>query len=203
MPNGSVRFDLEDGVATITLDRPETLNSMNDDLMQDLSSALSEVEQNQDVRVAVITGEGRGFCSGADLNNAAETGSDITNGTPAFSDSDFFNPALRSLHQCPVPTVARVHGFAAGGGLGIALACDIQIAVRSTFWIVPDMGATWSLPRRAGRARAMGMAMRGERISAEQAADWGLIWKCVDDENLDSEIQMATETLKPSTITTK
>ena len=73
MPNGSVRFDLEDGVATITLDRPETLNSMNDDLMQDLSSALSEVEQNQDVRVAVITGEGRGFCSGADLNNAAET----------------------------------------------------------------------------------------------------------------------------------
>ena len=153
MPNGSVRFDLEDGVATITLDRPETLNSMNDDLMQDLSSALSEVEQNQDVRVAVITGEGRGFCSGADLNNAAETGSDITNVTPAFSDSDFFNPALRSLHQCPVPTVARVNGVAAGGGLGIALACDIQIAVRSTFFvatfgprlgIVPDMGSTWS-----------------------------------------------------------
>ena len=205
MPNGSVRFDLEDGVATITLDRPETLNSMNDDLMQDLSSALSEVEQNQEVRVAVITGAGRGFCSGADLNNAAETGSDITNVTPAFSESDFFNPALRSLHQCPVPTIARVNGVAAGGGLGIALACDIQIAVRSTFFvatfgprlgIVPDMGSTWSLPRRAGRARAMGMAMLGERISAEQAADWGLIWKCVDDENLDGEIQIATETLK-------
>ena len=205
MPNGTVRFDLEEGVATVTLDRPESLNSMNDDLMQDLSSALSAIEKDENVRVAVITGAGRGFCSGADLNNAAESDSDISNVTPAFSETDFFNPALRSLHQCPVPTIARVNGVAAGGGLGIALACDLQIAVRSTFFvatfgprlgIVPDMGSTWSLPRRAGRARAMGMAMLGERISAEQAADWGLIWKCVDDEKLDDEVRAATAVLK-------
>ena len=95
MPNGTVRFDLEEGVATVTLDRPESLNSMNDDLMQDLSSALSAIEKDENVRVAVITGAGRGFCSGADLNNAAESDSDISNVTPAFSETDFFNPALR------------------------------------------------------------------------------------------------------------
>ncbi|MDG2025066.1 MAG: enoyl-CoA hydratase-related protein [Actinomycetota bacterium] len=205
MPNGVVHFALEDGVGTITLDRPESLNSMNDELMQDLSSALSVVEEDENVRVIVITGNGRGFCSGADLNNAADPDQTMTNVTPAFSPGDFFNPALKALHHCPVPTIARINGVAAGGGLGIALACDITIAVRSTFFvatfgprlgIVPDMGSTWSLPRRTGRARAMGMAMLGDRISAEQAAQWGLIWKCVDDEELDAEVEAATETLK-------
>ena len=118
---------------------------------------------------------------------------------------DVFNPALAALHRCPVPTIARINGVAAGGGLGLALACDITIAVKSTFLvatfgprlgIVPDLGSTWSLPRRAGRARALGMAMLGDRVSAEQAAQWGLIWKCVEDDQLDSEVAATAEILK-------
>ena len=205
MPNGVVQFSVEDRVGTITLDRPESLNSMNDDLMQDISSALALVEEDENVRVLVLTGAGRGFCSGADLNNAANQTEDLDPVDPTGSMGDFFNPALASLHNCSVPTVARVNGVAAGGGLGLALACDVTIAVRSTFFvatfgprlgIVPDLGSTWSLPRRAGRSRAMGMAMLGDRISAEQAAEWGLIWKCVDDDQLDTEVGAATETLK-------
>ena len=205
MPNGVVHYNQDDGVATITLNRPESLNSMSDELMQDLSSALGTVQEDETVRVAVITGEGRGFCSGADLNNAAEQPEQADPNEATESMGDFFNPALAALHNCPVPTVAKVNGVAAGGGMGLALACDVTIAVRSSFFvatfgprlgIVPDLGSTWSLPRRAGRSRAMGMAMLGDRISAEQAADWGLIWKCVDDDQLDAEVAAATDILK-------
>ena len=205
MPNGAVQYGYEDGVATITLNRPESLNSMNDDLMQDISSALKLVNDDDGVRVVVITGAGRGFCSGADLNNAADTDPQATEENPTGSMGDFFNPALAALHQCPVPTIARINGVAAGGGLGLALACDITIAVKSTFLvatfgprlgIVPDLGSTWSLPRRAGRARAMGMAMLGDRVSAEQAAEWGLIWRCVDDDQLDAEVTATAGILK-------
>ncbi|MDP7068230.1 MAG: enoyl-CoA hydratase-related protein [Acidimicrobiales bacterium] len=205
MPNGVVQFSQEDGVATITLNRPESLNSMNDELMQDVSSALGVVQEDESVRVTVITGEGRGFCSGADLNNAAEETEETDSNDSTASMGDFFNPALAALHNCPVPTVARVNGVAAGGGMGLALACDITIAVKSSFFvatfgprlgIVPDLGSTWSLPRRAGRSRAMAMAMLGDRISAEQAAEWGLIWKCVEDDQLDAEVTAATDVLK-------
>ena len=166
---------------------------MNDELMQDINSALTVVQEDETVRVAVITGSGRGFCSGADLNNAADQSEDSDPEDPTESMGDFFNPALAALHNCPVPTVARVNGVAAGGGLGLALACDITIAAESAFFvatfgprlgIVPDLGSTWSLPRRAGRSRALGMAMLGDRITAVQAADWGLIWKCVADDQL-------------------
>ena len=205
MPNGVVQYSQNDGVATITLDRPESLNSMNDELMQDIISALTVVQEDETVRVAVITVSGRGFCSGADLNNAADQSEDSDPEDPTESMGDFFNPALAALHNCPVPTVARVNGVAAGGGLGLALACDITIAAESAFFvatfgprlgIVPDLGSTWSLPRRAGRSRALGMAMLGDRITAVQAADWGLIWKCVADDQLDGEVAAATDILK-------
>lgn len=202
MPNGVVQYSENQGVATITLDRPESLNSMNNELMQDISSALAVVQGDETVRVVVITGSGRGFCSGADLNSASE---DFGPTDPTASMGDFFNPALAELHNCPVPTVARVNGVAAGGGLGLALACDITIAAESAFFvatfgprlgIVPDLGSTWSLPRRAGRSRALGMAMLGDRITAAEAAEWGMIWKCVGDAQLDDEVARATDILK-------
>ena len=209
MPNETVLFDNKDGVATVTLNRPESLNSMNDALMQDISSAMNIVEEDESIRVLVVTGAGRGFCSGADLNEAAlvdegSTGAEVAG---EISMQEFFNPALASIKNCSVPTIARVNGVAAGGGLGIALACDLTIAVKSTFFvatfgprlgIVPDMGSTWSLPMRAGRARAMGMAMLGERIDAAQAEEWGLIWKAVDDDQLDIEVAKATAILRNS-----
>lgn len=202
----TVRFDLDNGVATITLDRPETLNSMNNTLMNDLSAALGLVNDDQGVRVVVLTGAGRGFCSGADLGNAAQPGGEGA-ADPTRGMDESFHPAIRALADCPVPTIARINGVAAGGGFGLALVCDIAIARRSAFFvatfgprlgIVPDLGTTWSLPARVGRARALGITMLGDRINAEQAEDWGLIWKAVDDDQLDAEVARAADTLRRS-----
>ncbi|MDH3680429.1 MAG: enoyl-CoA hydratase-related protein [Acidimicrobiia bacterium] len=197
----TVRYDLVDGVATITLDRPDTLNAMNDDLMVDLNAALERVRADDSVRVLVLTGEGRGFCSGADLSSAAADDGDVDGGDPGDAVADsmdgVFHPPIRLLAELPVPTIARVNGVAAGGGLGLALGCDVAIAARSarfvcTFGprlgIVPDLGTTFHLPHRVGAARARGIAMLGDPISADQAADWGLIWAVVDDERLDEEV---------------
>ena len=200
-PESTVRYELADGVATITLDRPETLNSMNDPLMLDLRAALEHVVDDPTVRAAVLTGAGRGFCSGADLSgvggdDAGDTSTDMGDATATNMD-DVFHPPIRLLNELPVPTIAKVNGVAAGGGLGLALGCDIAVAARSarfvcTFGprlgIVPDLGTTFHLAHLAGAARARGIAMLGEPISAEQAAEWGLIWSVVDDDQLDDEV---------------
>jgi 2-(1,2-epoxy-1,2-dihydrophenyl)acetyl-CoA isomerase len=203
-PNGTVRYALIEGVATITLDRPDSLNSMNEALMRDLRAALGFVDDDERVRVVVLTGAGRGFCSGADLTTV--TALDKADGATVTKIMDgAFHPAIRALIDCPVPTVARVHGVTAGGGLGLALACDIAIAAESAVFlapfgprlgVVPDLGTTWNLPRRIGRARALGMAMLGERIEARQAEQWGLIWKAVHDDKLDAEIAHVTDALR-------
>jgi len=215
MTNGTVLLDIDDEVAVATLNRPDTLNSMTAGLMDDLRQAIESVEQpGSGARVLVITGAGRGFCSGADLSaigpGGAEAGSDqatMAGATATDAMDRHFNPTMRAIKNCVLPTVARVNGVAAGGGLGLALACDIAIAARSadfvaTFGprlgIVPDLGTTWSLPQRAGRARALGMAMLGDRIPAQQAAHWGLIWKAVDDDRLDTEVEAVTSVLKRS-----
>lgn len=195
-----VRYELRDGVATVTLDRPDTLNAMNDPLMLDLDEALERVVADESVRVVVLTGAGRGFCSGADLSSGADAaaGTDRFDGDAVATNmDDVFHPPIRLLSTLPVPTIARVNGVAAGGGLGLAFGCDIAIAARSarfvcTFGprlgIVPDLGTTFHLAHRAGGARARGIAMLGESISAEQAEAWGLIWKAVDDDQLDEEV---------------
>ena len=199
----TVLYDAADGVATATLNRPDTLNAMNNELMDALREAVVRVQDDHSIRVLVVTGNGRGFCAGADL--AQQAGGDAATGE-GEGDGVFIG-AMRALADCPVPTVARVNGAAAGGGLGLALACDITIAARSAFFvatfgprlgIVPDMGATWSIPRRVGRARALGMTLLGDRVSAEQAADWGLIWKVVDDDALDAEVAAVTQVLTRS-----
>ena len=218
MPNGTVQYDVEDGVATVLLDRPETLNSMNDALMLDIQAALARVDADLTVGVVVLTGAGRAFCAGADLNGLGSVPVGEGSETPQTDDrmdaaiaasidgmAEVFNPTMRAVRSCRVPTIARVNGAAAGGGLGLSLACDITIAADSAFFvatfgprlgIVPDLGSTWSLPNRIGQARAMGIAMLGDRIGAPQAAEWGMIWKSVPADELDTAVAEAASVLK-------
>ncbi|NKB97158.1 MAG: hypothetical protein GKR90_01470 [Pseudomonadales bacterium] len=212
MTEHPVLFQAADGVATITLNRPETLNAMNNELMQGITDSLKTVERDHSIRAVVITGQGRGFCAGADLvavanpkTNSQETESESESGGEEGNDT--FNTAMRALMNCPVPTVARINGPAAGGGFGLALACDVTIASHSAFFvatfgpklgIVPDMGATWNIPRRVGRARALGLTLLGTRLSAADAERWGLIWQSVPDDELDQAVTDVVATLKRS-----
>ena len=211
MPNGTVDLEVANGVATITLNRPESLNSMNNHLMDDIRTAIETAEADESVGVAVLTGNGRGFCSGADLNTVggpdADHGDDSGSASVTDGMDDHFNPTMRAIKNCAVPTVARINGVAAGGGLGLALACDIAVAADSAFFvatfgpklgIVPDLGSTWSLPQKVGVARARAMAMLGERITARQAQDWGLIYSAVADDELDAEVDRVTAILRPT-----
>lgn len=177
-------------VLTLTLNRPEALNSLNRALMQQFRDALASAAADETVRALIITGAGRGFCAGADLIEQPATppvsrGQGISEGMTSH-----FNPLARDLATFPKPTVAAVNGVAAGGGVGLALACDIVIAAKSATFIqvfapqlglVPDMGCSWHLPRLVGAARARGLALLGDRLDAETAAAWGLIWQAVDD----------------------
>lgn len=178
------------GVLTLTLNRPEALNSLNRALMQQFRDALASAAADETVRALIITGAGRGFCAGADLIEQPATppvsrGQGISEGMTSH-----FNPLARDLATFPKPTVAAVNGVAAGGGVGLALACDIVIASKSATFIqvfapqlglVPDMGCSWHLPRLVGAARARGLALLGDTLDAETAAAWGLIWQAVDD----------------------
>ena len=215
-PNGTVMYSVErdpaGDVATVTLNRPETLNSMNDKFMNDITEAFGMIAADGSVRAVILTGAGRGFCSGADLRNAAAGDAegfdaDAAGGTAADSMDNVFHPAIRAVSECPVPTVARINGVVAGGGIGLALSCDVAISARSAFFvatfgprlgIVPDLGTTWQLPMRVGRARALGMTMLGERVTADQAENWGLVWKTVNDEELDSAVGQVIEVLRRS-----
>lgn len=199
-------FDVTDGIATITMNRPKAFNAMSNELMGGIIDSLKQVEQDEAVRVVILAANGKGFCAGADLGGGKQAKPE---GAPDdFSPMrDLYNPAADALRNCSVPTIARVNGAAAGGGFGLALSCDITIASKNAFFvatfipklgIVPDIGATWSIPRNIGRARAMGISLLGDRIKAEEAADWGLIWKAVEDEELDAEIARTAALLKRS-----
>jgi len=218
----SVSFSVVEDVATIMLNRPDAMNAMTPDLMRSISGAMEQVKADQNIRVVVVTGSGRGFCAGADLSAVANpqaqpspsTQSPTTQSSEDQDDSvSIYNNALRAINSCPVPTIARVNGPAAGGGFGLALACDVAIAAHSAFFvatfgprlgIVPDMGATWSIPQKVGRARALGITLLGERIRAQQAQDWGLIWSAVPDADLDAEVARVADILRhssPATVT--
>lgn len=182
---------LENGVLTITLNRPDRLNSFNDEMHHQLSEAIKIAERDSAVRCLVITGAGRGFCAGQDLNDR-----NVSVGTQApdlgFSVETFYNPLIRRLTALPKPIICAVNGVAAGAGAAIALAGDIVIAAKSASFIqsfcrlglVPDSGGSWFLPQLVGHARAMGMALLGDKISAEQALQWGMIWQVTENENL-------------------
>ncbi len=208
--HAAARFETSGPVATITLNRPEQLNALNDDLVHAMVDGIRRVAEDPNIRVLVLTGEGRGFCSGADLSGLGgeRAGASLqakggSTGAAATRNMDeVLHPAILALAEAPVPTIARVNGVVAGGGLGLALGCDITVAARSarfvcTFGprlgIVPDLGTTFHLTNRLGPARARGIAMLGDPISADQAAEWGLIWSVVDDDALDDEIAALTD----------
>jgi 2-(1,2-epoxy-1,2-dihydrophenyl)acetyl-CoA isomerase len=180
------------GIARITLNRPDRLNSFTAAMHGELRQALDEVAKS--ARVIVLTGAGRGFCAGQDLNDrAVAPGQAVDLGETV---EQCWNPLVRRLAALPQPIIARVNGVAAGAGANIALACDLVVAGRSAKFIqsfanlglIPDSGGSWHLPRLIGQARALGLALTAEPLPAEKAAEWGLIWRCVEDEELDAEV---------------
>ena len=187
----SIAVSNENGIARITLNRPDRLNSFTRAMHGELRDALSNLG---DARVVILTGAGRGFCAGQDLNDRAVAPGEAVDLGETVEES--WNPLIRTLAALPQPVIARVNGVAAGAGANIALACDLVIAGKSAKFIqsfsalglIPDSGGSWHLPRLVGQARALGLALTGEPLAAERAAEWGLIRKAVDDDQLDAEV---------------
>src|SRR6476661_8347864 len=187
----TIDFQASGAIARITLNRPDRLNSFTARMHEELRDALGGLG---DARVVVLTGAGRGFCAGQDLNDrAVAPGETVDLGETV---EKYWNPLIRTLTTLPQPVIARVNGVAAGAGSNIAIACDIAVAGRSAKFIqsfsaiglIPDSGGTWHLPRLVGQARALGLALTGDPLPAEKAAEWGMIWKAVDDDALDAEV---------------
>jgi len=197
----TILFGITDGVARLTLNRPDRLNSFNVQMHQEVREALTQVAASKEARVLVFSGAGRGFCAGQDLGDRA-----VSPGSEGVDLGDsienYYKPMVLALRNLPMPVIAAVNGVAAGAGANIALACDLVIAARSANFVqafcklglVPDSGGTWFLPRLLGNARAMGLALLGDKLPAEQAAQWGLIWRCVEDAELKATVdQLATQ----------
>jgi 2-(1,2-epoxy-1,2-dihydrophenyl)acetyl-CoA isomerase len=191
----TIQFTVADGIARLTLNRPDRLNSFTAVMHEEVARVLADAERDEAVRVLVLTGAGRGFCAGQDLGDRAVAPGDAPVDLGDSIDR-FYAPLVRRLTGMPKPILCAVNGVAAGAGANIALACDIVIAARSAKFIqsfaniglIPDSGGTWVLPRLVGQARALGLAMTGEPLPAETAAAWGMIWKCVDDDRLAGEV---------------
>ena len=194
MKLNTILLDIAEGVATVTLNRPERLNAFTGEMHGELREALARIKADASVRALLVTGAGRSFCAGQDLSERMMS--------PATARVDVgdsleknYNPLLKTLRALPMPVVCAVNGVAAGAGCNLALACDIVIAARSASFLqafariglIPDAGGTYTLPRLIGTARAMAAAMLAEQISAERAEQWGLIWKCVDDDKLSDQ----------------
>lgn len=190
----TIVLESDSGVARLTLNRPDKLNSFTRAMHAELRDALSTIETDTAIRAVVLAGAGRGFCAGQDLADLSFEPGRMTDLGALIHDN--FNPLIRRLQACPKPMVAKVRGIAAGAGANLALACDLVVAGRSASFLqafvniglLPDSGGTWLLPRTIGSARALGLAMLGERLPAETAERWGMIWRCVDDATLDAEV---------------
>jgi 2-(1,2-epoxy-1,2-dihydrophenyl)acetyl-CoA isomerase len=186
----TILFDSIDGIARLTFNRPDRLNSFTVQMHEEVRDALTRVAAGN-FRVLVLSGAGRGFCAGQDLSDRAVApgGQGVDLGESIEKN---YNPLVLALRRLPLPVIAAVNGVAAGAGANIALACDLVIAARSASFVqafaklglVPDSGGTWLLPRLLGNARALGLALLGDKLPAEQAAQWGLIWRCVEDAEL-------------------
>jgi 2-(1,2-epoxy-1,2-dihydrophenyl)acetyl-CoA isomerase len=198
----SILFESEGGIARLTLNRPDRLNSFNDAMHAEVRAALERVKADASARVLLLTGVGRAFCAGQDLaDRAVAPGAEPVDLGASIERN--YRPLVLALRSLPLPVVCAVNGVAAGAGANIALACDIVIAAKSASFIqafskiglIPDSGGTYFLPRLVGTARAIGLAMLGERLIAEQAAEWGLIWQCVDDSELHGTVEKLLRTL--------
>ncbi|TGN59418.1 2-(1,2-epoxy-1,2-dihydrophenyl)acetyl-CoA isomerase [Paracoccus liaowanqingii] len=191
----TIQFDIREGVATLTLDRPAVMNALNRAMRAEITQALTTLPP--EVRAVVLTGVGRGFCSGQDLTDAGAA-ADLE----AVLRAEY-EPMLAAITGCPVPVIAAVNGVAAGAGANLALAADVVIATESASFIqaftriglIPDAGGTWIVPRAVGLARAMGMMLFADAISARQAADWGLIWQALPDDQFAAGIAARAQAL--------
>jgi 2-(1,2-epoxy-1,2-dihydrophenyl)acetyl-CoA isomerase len=190
----TILFDVEHGFARLTLNRPDRLNSFTVEMHGEVADALTRAERDDAIRALLLTGAGRGFCAGQDLSDrAVAPGADGLDLGESLENR--YNPLIKRLVNLPKPVICAVNGVAAGAGANIAFAADIVLAAKSARFIqsfsniglVPDSGGTWILPRLAGHARALGLALTGEPLSAEKAESWGLIWRVVEDDQLKSE----------------
>ena len=190
----SILFQIENGIAKLTLNRPDKLNSFTQAMHLEVRDALALVVADPSVRVLLLTGAGRGFCAGQDLSDrAVEPGAEGVD--LGHSVETYYAPLVMTLKALPMPVICAVNGVAAGAGANLALACDIVLAGKSASFVevfcklglIPDTGGTWHLPRLVGHARAMGMAMLGQKITADKAEEWGLIWQSIADEALMDE----------------
>lgn len=196
--------EIADGIATVILSDATKLNPISTRLQVRLRELLAKIHYDKSVRAMILTGAGKGFCAGADLSSI-DTGQKLSLGQAAAESMDrLTNPIVRELRELPFPVISAVNGPAAGAGVGLALAADIVLAARSAYFylpflpklgIVPDAGCTWFMPRLIGHGRALGLTLLGEKLSAERAEQWGLIWECVDDAALLSRASIVARQL--------
>lgn len=188
----NILFELDGGIARLTFNRPDKLNSFTAEMHGEVADAIDRVEA-EGARVLLITGAGRGFCAGQDLSERKPSDTPLDLGETV---EKYYSPLVKRLHALPLPVVVGVNGVAAGAGANLALSGDIVVAKESASFIesfsrlglIPDTGGTYVLPRLVGRARALGLALLGDKLPAKQAQEWGLIWKCVPDEHFDAEL---------------
>lgn len=198
----TILVEEKNAVGYLTLNRPKQLNSFNEVMHKEVVSVLKAWSKDSTIRAVVLSAEGRGFCAGQDLGDrAVAPNADAPD--LGLSIETYYNPLIKLITDMPKPVICAVNGVAAGAGANIALACDLILAAKSASFIqafcrlglVPDSGGTWFLPRVIGRARAMGLAMLGDKLSAEQAMAWGMIWQVVEDDALRSEASKLAEHL--------
>lgn len=192
----------KNGVGYLTFNRPKALNSFNVDMHREVAEVLNLWTKNPDVRCVVISGEGRGFCAGQDLGDRVV---DPNAEAPdlGYSIETYYNPLIKTIVNMPKPVICAVNGVAAGAGANIALACDLVIAAKSANFVqafcrlglVPDSAGTWFLPRAVGHARAMGLTLLGDKLPAETAKEWGMIWDVVEDAELKAKVTELAERL--------
>ncbi len=193
----NIQFAVEAGIARLTLNRPDKLNSFTGEMHAELRDALDRVQADKAARVLLLTGAGRAFCAGQDLADPDMAAADGKMPDIGNVVERNYKPLILRLQNLRVPTIAAVNGIAAGAGASVALACDLVVAANSASFLqafskiglIPDTGGTWFLPQRVGMARAMGLAMLADKLPAEKAADWGLIWAAYDDAEFGAKVE--------------
>ncbi|MBM94495.1 MAG: 2-(1,2-epoxy-1,2-dihydrophenyl)acetyl-CoA isomerase [Oceanospirillaceae bacterium] len=199
----TINLTITAGIGRIDFNRPDKLNSLNEQMMVEIHQALDQIQANKEIRALVISGTGRAFCAGQDIEDPAMQFVDGEKPDIGTMVERLFKPLVMKLQNMRMPTIAAVNGIAAGGGSSIALACDFVLAAKSASFLqafskiglTPDTGASWFLTRRLGMARAIGLTMLADKLPATKAAEWGLIWEALEDAEFDTGVNALAERL--------